>query len=66
MVTREQNVAHQRNKRFTLVPLTGGEVNADRDAVTLDQKVDLGAEAATRVAQRMLRRFDELPGFWPD
>lgn len=58
-------MAHQGNKGFALVPLASGEANADRDAVALDQEVDLGAEAAARVAQRMLRRLDELPGFWP-
>lgn len=66
MVVREQQVAHQGRKRLALVPLATGQVHPNRDAVAFDQEMDLGAETASRVAQRMLRRLHELPCFWPD
>ena len=62
---REQDALHQGNKRFALVSLARGQINAHRDAVAFDQEVDFGAEAAARVAQCMFRRLDTLPGFRP-
>src|SRR5215210_7886000 len=40
-----------------LVRLPGGERRGQRDAAAVDHQVELGAEAATRAAERMIRRF---------
>ena len=47
------------------VPLTGRDVNPQEDAVILADQVDLGAEAALRVAQRMVRRLLQLRRLGP-
>jgi len=48
------------------VPLTGRDVNPQEDAVILADQVDLGAEAALGVAQRMVRRLLQLRRLGPD
>jgi len=45
-VLREQDVAHQGNKRLALVPLASGQINSYWDAVTFDEEMDLGTETA--------------------
>src|SRR5262249_17818957 len=47
------------------VPLTGRDVNPQEDAVILADQVDLGAEAALGVAQRMVRRLLQLRRLGP-
>jgi len=43
-VMREQDVIHQGNERLALVSLATGQINSNRDAMALDEEMDLGAE----------------------
>lgn len=51
---------HHRFKGAALMLLAGLDADGDRDAVPLNDHVDLGAEAASRAAQRMIWWLNEM------